>query len=394
MKKWWGIGLSAILLISSYFVYCLIRPVSFNKPRLTVVLPDRQDLLFSEREANIGAVGYWDSKGNAANCRILNQDKNQSLIRPTASLAKLITAQVVLAQKPMQQASDGDWLTMSLADEQRYQNEVHRNGSSVLVYSGQVVSQKQMLQGVLLASANNMADSLAIWAFGSMDNYRQAAQQWLSAHNLNHTTIGVDASGFDKSTTSTALDLCQIALLASQNPILVDIMSQPIATMPSGQVIKNTNKLLGNKGVFAGKTGYTEEAGAGVILLGRTAKSPIMAAISLANNNYQESFTNASRMLQTSLNNIRSTQFKAGQTVGQLTGSWGQSTSIISGQSIRVYYWSDQPPTSKLIIDNKTNLSQNSVIGRLQIGGSQVNLLVGDEVKSPTIGWRLLHPIN
>src|SRR5690606_21648567 len=132
--------------------------------------------------------------------------------RPTASTAKLITVLTVLQKKPLAPGQSGPILTIDQADIDLYNNYVAANGSVVAVRRGEKMSQYQMMQAILVRSSNNLADSLAIWAFGSLSEYRSAAQKYVDSIGMKHTTVGLDASGLSPTTTSTAEDLTRLGI--------------------------------------------------------------------------------------------------------------------------------------------------------------------------------------
>jgi len=117
----------------------------------------------------------------------------------------------------------------------------------------------------LLPSANNLADTLAVWAFGSLDEYRTAATALVRSLGMTSTTVGTDASGFSPSTTSTARDLTLLAAAAARHPVVAEIVARDHAVLSGVGTVYNTNSLLGRPGVVGLKTGTTAEAG-GVFL--------------------------------------------------------------------------------------------------------------------------------
>ena len=126
------------------------------------------------------AVGYIDPSSGAIQCRALGAGDGYTFRAPRLALAKLITVQVVLDKYPLAAGESGPLIAMSGDDEARYWWTVNVGGSNARVVAGEQISQRQLIEGILLASANNMADSLAIWAFGSMDSYHQAATEVVS----------------------------------------------------------------------------------------------------------------------------------------------------------------------------------------------------------------------
>jgi D-alanyl-D-alanine carboxypeptidase (penicillin-binding protein 5/6) len=182
---------------------------------------------------------------------------------PTASTAKLITALVVLQVKPLSSGQAGPDLTMSRDDIALLNKYIARNGSMIgKVIVGEKLSEYQMLEAMMLPSANNMSDSLAIWAYGSLPAYHTAANQYLKSQGLKDTYVGLDASGLDPSTVSTARDMVRIGELVMQNPVLAEIVGkQSVSGFPLIGTITNTNRLLGASGIIGIKTGNSDQQG-------------------------------------------------------------------------------------------------------------------------------------
>jgi len=138
------------------------------------------------------------------------------------------------------------------------------------VYEGMVVTQYQALQMMLIASANNIADTLAERIFGSEEAYITYAQNMLKRMGLSKTTVA-DASGFSSRTVSTASELVKIGIAALKNPVIAEIVAQSQAQIPGVGTIKNTNELLGSDGVVGIKTGTTNQAGSCLLFAARYA---------------------------------------------------------------------------------------------------------------------------
>lgn len=187
---------------------------------------------------------------------------------PTASTAKLITLLAVMEKKPFELGAGGETLMLDQTDVNLYDNYIANNGSNAPVQAGEKITQYQAMQAVLLVSSNNLADTLAIWAFGSLDAYRSYATDMIHRYGLKNTIIGSDGSGLNPTTVSTAADLAVIAQKALAEPVIANIASQQTATIPVAGQIRNTNFLLGNDGVIGLKTGESVEAGGNFVLAG------------------------------------------------------------------------------------------------------------------------------
>ncbi len=176
--------------------------------------------------------------------------------QPTASTAKMILSLAVMEKKPFSKGETGENIEITQEFYDKYRWYYYNHGSVTRVAVGEVISEYDALSSTLLASSNNMADSLAIWAFGSMEEYKNYATGMLKRIGVNNTVIGVDASGYDESTISTAEDLATIGARLMENPVLAEIVGMKSLEVPVAGVIKNGNKLLGENGVSGVKTGY------------------------------------------------------------------------------------------------------------------------------------------
>ena len=397
MRKWWGSAVAVVCIVAIYICYCLLRPLQVSSITIDLDTPSPGDFTMDDLGLWRAAVGYISPSTGSIQCRALGEGENYTVPRATASLAKLITVQVVLDKYPLAAGESGPLITMSGDDEARYWWTVNIGGSNARVVTGEQISERQLIEGILLASANNMADSLAIWAFGSMDGYHQAANEWLARHGLTSTTVGGDASGFDPATKSTPTDLCKIMLLAAEEPILAEIMAEPEVTLPTGDVIHTTNQLLGQNGIFAGKTGYTDEAGRGMVVASRQIigdTETVVAGVSLSNDSYQTAFDTTAQLIAAMPQNLRVLNLNSDVSVGEIAAPWTSNRHIITAHGLVVPYWVDQPPmiTATVADTIGDSLSPNSIIGRLVVNDSEVNLIVTDGLPAATASWRLAHP--
>ena len=186
---------------------------------------------------------------------------NDTKPRPIASIAKLITALAVLEKHPLQGDDMGPKIPITESDEQLYRDYVAKNGTVVLIKAGIPLPERDALEAMLLPSANNVADTTAIWAFGSLKNYRKYANDMLKRLGLHDTTVGTDASGLDPSTKSTASDLVRLGEVALKNPVIAHIVALPAANIPFAGDIPNYNAMVTKYGYTGLKPGESIQAG-------------------------------------------------------------------------------------------------------------------------------------
>lgn len=243
----------------------------------------------------------WPSYGQAAygasNAGVLAKSTNKPTPVPIASLAKVITALAILEKKPLRVGEQGPTITLTDQDIAFYEEHVAKDGSVVPIEVGEQITQYQAMQAMLLPSANNISDSLAVWAFGSKENYVQYANHMLAELGLSNTKVA-DPSGYSPKTVSTAPELVKLGILYMNNPVLREIAQQPEATIPfAGQII-NYNAGINKDGIIGIKVGYTDEAGRTFLVADVRDGKKISVAAVLGADNFPTAMHDAANILQ------------------------------------------------------------------------------------------------
>lgn len=337
-------------------------------------------------QSALGAVGYGvlDSHG-------------PQITAPMASVTKVITALSVMKHKPLKVGDQGPTITVTAEDVASY-NYFNSNGGSVVTVSqGEQISEYQALQAMLLPSANNMADTLARWAFGSTDNYTKFANAYMKQLGLKSTVID-DASGFSPKSTSTAQDLTNLGILFEKNPVLAAISSQAAAEIPVAGTVHNTNWLLGVDGVDGIKTGNTDQAG-GCYLFASTRtisgqKVHLVGAIMNAPD-LTSAIGDARPLIRSADTGFEKvTVVKRDQAVGTYIAAWGESAKILSRDDISILTWKTRQVASSMSIAKKdVSVAKNQEVGELTATvwdkKSTGKLIVDNRISPPSWQWRL-----
>jgi D-alanyl-D-alanine carboxypeptidase (penicillin-binding protein 5/6) len=178
---------------------------------------------------------------------------------PIASLTKMMTAYVVLRDHPLAAGADGPTFEMTEADVAAYVQADRANHSNVPVAVGEQLSERQLLEALLVPSADNIADYLAIWDAGSMRAFVTKMNAAARALGMTRTHYA-DASGLSPSSRSDAADQATIAATLMKNPIVRGIVSKRSLPFPVAGTIWNYNPGLGIAGIVGVKSGYTSQA--------------------------------------------------------------------------------------------------------------------------------------
>ncbi len=179
---------------------------------------------------------------------------------PIASLAKVMTAYLVLRHHPLGSGQNGPTITLVDADVADTDRRRGQEESVVPVAAGEQLTELQALQALLLPSANNIAAVLARWDAGSEDRFVARMNAAARSLGMTHTRY-TGASGYDDATVSTAADQVLLVDRAMRLPVFASIVATPSATLPVAGTVHNTNILLGRDGFVGVKTGSTASAG-------------------------------------------------------------------------------------------------------------------------------------
>jgi len=179
--------------------------------------------------------------------------KNGYQPRPIASITKLLTAIVFIAQGP-------NWNENATTAQ-----DDKANGGVIVLKPGEAVNLRDLFKLSLIASANNAADALARSTVLSYDEF-------IAQMNKKVKELGMEASvffeptGVDARNSATAEDVARLLRAALNDSLIRETLlseSYEFKTI-AGQShkVKNTNKLLQSYlNIEGGKTGYIDEAG-------------------------------------------------------------------------------------------------------------------------------------
>jgi serine-type D-Ala-D-Ala carboxypeptidase (penicillin-binding protein 5/6) len=178
---------------------------------------------------------------------------------PIASVTKVMTALLVLRDHPLAGESGGPSFRMTEQDALDFQHDAESGDSNLMVVAGEVLDERQLLEALLIPSADNIADYLARWDAGSVGAF--VARMNTEAQALGMTsTHYADASGLDPASRSTAADQVRLAAVAMSNPVFAGIVRQPTVQLPVSGKVWNYNPIIGTDGVVGVKSGFTDEA--------------------------------------------------------------------------------------------------------------------------------------
>lgn len=382
-----------MLVILVYVVGSLLVPLPALKSEISkITMPPTGAVSMpwpNYGEAAIGAVGYG----------LLAQNGEQKQL-PIASVAKVITALAVLKQHPLQPGEGGEKLTITTEDEQTYWEYLAQYQSVVEVKAGQELTLYQAMQALLLPSANNMADILVRWAFGSTENFLSFVNPFTKTLGMENTVMA-DASGFSSDTKSTAKDLTLLAEIAMNHPIISEIVAQPQVDLPVAGTVYNVNNQLGSDGIVGIKTGNTDEAG-GVYMFAATRnidaenKITVVGAI-MGAQNLSIAIADSKPLLDEAFKNFKVTKpITTNQVVGKISQTGGKQVDVIVHQGVSIVDWVGQETRSENFKETLTsNINAGDRVGSIKLHSGnktyEMQLIVAEPIAGHSLVWRLRH---
>jgi len=322
--------------------------------------------------------------------------------RPMASLAKVVTALVVLSKYPLKKADDpGPTITFSEADHKLYDFYYVQGATIAAMPAGSTQTLHDSLEAMLVASACNYADAVSTWAFGSRSGFLAATQSWLKKHKLDHTTI-TEPCGLDPRTTSTPSDLIALGKLAMKNDAVRQIVAMTSLDVPGIPAVGNTNTLLGSDGIVGLKTGTLKDVGANLLFsadLDAASTAITVTGVVLGGYSHDSVNLDVLDILESISEGFHPVQVATkGHVVGTYTTPWGESAQMVLADDASMTTWSDTPITETIETTTLTTGDKGENIGTVTFTAGpdsvEVPVELDDDISPPDDWWRLTHPFE
>jgi D-alanyl-D-alanine carboxypeptidase (penicillin-binding protein 5/6) len=303
---------------------------------------------------------------------LFHRDRNR--VRPIASLTKLMTALIVLDRE----AGRLDRRIRVHPDAVFGRND-YGAGSTLGLRRGERISIRDLLEGLLLGSANDAAEALAIEEAGSVAAFVERMNARAKALGMRRTRFA-SPHGLDDRGRSSAADLLVLLRAALRDPTFREIVGERFALLRSDRVkrrrIQNRNVLLwlypGATGV---KTGYT--AGAGYCLIATARRGGRELAVVVLGGR-DEVFSDAATLLNHGFAAYRErTLVQEGESLGSV-GIRGGSVPVVAGDTLEALLRAGEQLAIERILRGNPSAAYppptGSVVGtlRLTLAGAPV----------------------
>ncbi len=322
---------------------------------------------------------------------------------PIASVTKVMTALVILRAHPLALGQPGPGIAVSTADLSVYQSEMAAGDSVVRVQAGEVLTELQLLEGLLLPSGDNLAVILADWDAGSEPTFVTAMNQLAASLHLDHTRFA-DSSGLSAGSVSTAQDLVTLAAVAMKNPVFASVVAMKTANLPVAGLVRNLNPILDTNGVIGIKTGWTAASlGCLVFAVESTVdRQPVQLIGSVLGQpgGPESSLLSAGKaalaLISAGEAELRPVRVPAvGEVVGRVASAWGGRSDVSLSRPLKLVGLAGSAfRLRSRLLHLGASVRRGASVGSITLTtpggiGYQARLVCERRLSPPTIWWRL-----
>ncbi|CAM5560458.1 hypothetical protein SALBM311S_03609 [Streptomyces alboniger] len=330
---------------------------------------------------------------------------------PTASVAKIMTAYVILRGHPLKRDEPGPRVTVDArtVKEGKAKDESRIEGLRV----GQKFDLQDMLKMLMIPSGNNVARLLARWDTKTGDETAFVRKMNEAAKSLGmKNTTYTDPSGLDKGTVSTAVDQLKLAEAVMRFESFRSVVAMANADIPGlGRIYNNNDRLivagLSVRGIKTGSNtaaggtlswaAYRTVGGEDRLILGSMMDQHATGADPNGSTSLLLVQDNSKKVIKAVREALTSaTAVKKGQVVGHVDDGLGGRTPVVATKDLKAV----GVPGQKLTLtfrDGRRDLAAGTkagtVVGELSMGGGtgalRVPVALRSELGEPSLGTKL-----
>lgn len=395
---WLRIGLVLVLIVAIAATANYLRPIP-----ATAATPASGSLPASETIPGSAPAIPWPSRGTAAlavgHLGMIGSSGNEQPI-PAASTTKVMTALVLLEDKPLKTGNSGPTISLTDVDVQYYRTDLAGNQSTVPVEAGEQLTELQALEGALIPSANNLAETLARWDAGSIDAFVTKMNKRAADLQMTHTKFS-DVSGASPASVSTPSDLVKLGSFAMEHqPVMAQVVAMGQVDLPVAGTVYNVDAVLGKSGIFGIKTGSGLNTGANFLFAANASvdgSQVVIYGCVMGEPTLQQAFADTQTLIGavTPALHVRKV-ITQNQTLATYETAWGAQTDLVASEDVSLVEWPGMVLRQR--IQAKPITVDHPIAPRTEEGSAHlvlgdydvvVSLVTADPLYPPGRFWRL-----
>lgn len=387
----------AVLLLIVFAIVQAVRPLPTPELRLTA----QSTYTFDGSKPSLP----WPNEGQgymaATGLGTVDSFGEQKAV-PIGSVAKAMTAYVVLKDHPLKKGEAGPSITVDAKGES--DGKLDAAGESTLntVKAGDKLTEQEALSAIMIPSANNIARLLARWDAGSEEAFVKKMNDTAKSLGMKNTTY-TDPSGLNATTVSSAEDQVKLGQKLVEIPALMAITKLPSWTDPSGKNWRNYNTLVPYNNALGIKTGSTSKAGGNLLfaahkMVGDTDQLIVGAVLGQHKSPIIDTVNAVSKDVMIATENLLKSGkvVKKGDVVGAVDDGFGGTIPVVATEDVAAVGWPGLTVKLELTDDGKTpphSAAAGTHVGTLTVGegSSQVKVAVAlqSDLTDPSFGQKL-----
>lgn len=389
--------ITALALLGGYCALIAAAPL----PELTTTLTTEVETQFAAD--NAPAQAAVDAQGLPSATGWLDGEDvwaNTDGTYRIASLTKLITALVGLEAAPIEPGTAGPTYTLTEQDVALVDEVLAQDGTFAPAPIGLELTTRQMLDLILVPSANNYAISYARWIFGSDEAFLAAANDWLARNGLESVHIE-EAAGLSDNNVATPADIVRLARLALANPTVAEVVGQSVIHVPELGEITTTNRLLGDAGVIGVKTGTTFPNGHSLAAAQHQdigGRDLVAIAVTLERPDGDARAADTRAVLAAMAATGQPVQLaEQGAVVGTVTTWTGDKVQLLTDADLATVLAPGEGASRKVALDGQVGAAAKgarvgSILTSAPVGDEEIAVVTDASITEPDFWWRFTHP--
>ena len=344
----------------------------------------------------------WPARGAAAvgvpGLGLVATSGNEQPI-PAASVTKVMTALVLLNDRRLNVGDTGPLLTITQADVDSYENDLRGGQSVARVEVGEQLNELQLLEGMLIPSANNFAETAARWTTGSIDQFVAKMNDLAKVFNMTHTKFA-DTSGASPGSVSTPSDLVRLGIQAMANPVFASIVAMPQAELPVAGTVYNVDAVLGQSGIVGIKTGSGLNTGANFLFASKQSidnRNVLVVGCVMGQATLDAAFGASRTLIAAAAPALHVRRVIAqNQSIALYTTPWGNQAYLVSQVDVDLVEWPgmilrQHLDAAPLVVDQPLPAGTKEGTEHVVLGGYdlEIPLVTADPLYPPGRFWRL-----
>ena len=393
-----AVGALAILGIGVYGPAMLLGPLPQVQVRLEPAAAAAEIPALTLPEIGASALAVVGEEGGSETVAV----SGDPAAVPIGGAAKLVALLVTLDSLPLPADGTGPSITIGPEDYTDYLRYSGEGSRTLPVLPGESWTERDVVRAVLLASSNNHADTLVRWAFGSVDQYVEAANTWLAEQGFSATRVD-DATGLSGDNIGTAEELARLAAMVLGETQLAAILDDPDSAPLGSRNVPDTVARTTVDGVRAVSRSFTDQGGLSYVFTteipaseGADTPTTLTGAMLLMPD-YETLDPAVEAAVASAV--AASTPVEViveGTPYGHVDAAWGDRAELVASVSRTDAAWGSSFGEASVTVDLFATAPDGREVGRVAVATATGELasplrLAGD-IRDPGPIWRLTNP--